>query len=182
MNLFIDTHMNDINILLYKDGKIIKEKKIFNEKENSKIIMPTIKKVLGKDKPDSIIVVNGPGSFTGVRLGVTISKTLAYTLNIPIRAITSLECMAVCSESLEKIVALSDKNGYYIGIFGYDNELIGNYEYLSINQFNEYRNKYEVITNVELDYRKIIEYTLTKEPHNPHNLNPTYIKKLDVEK
>ena len=90
MNLFIDTHLNDVIIILSENGRIKKEKKILNEKQNSKIIMPLIKKMLGQEKPESIIVVNGPGSFTGVRLGVTIAKTLAYTLQIPIYTITSL--------------------------------------------------------------------------------------------
>ena len=49
MNLFIDTHLNDVIIILFKNNKIIKEKKLKDVPENSKIIMPTIKKLL-KDK------------------------------------------------------------------------------------------------------------------------------------
>ncbi len=182
MNLFIDTHLNDIIIILYKDGHIIRERKIENEQQNSKLIMPVIKKVLNKETPESIIVVNGPGSFTGVRLGVTIAKTFAFTLNVPIRTITSLECMAVSTDKSEKIVAFSDKNGYYIGIFDEKMNLVGDYEYLSNNAFLEYQNNYDVITGVSIDYSKVIEYALTKESLNPHEVNPIYVKKIDVEK
>lgn len=182
MNLFIDTHLNDVIIILYEDGKIIKEKIIENEKQNSKVIMPTIKKILGKKKPNSIIVVNGPGSFTGVRLGVTIAKTLAYTLEIPIRTITSLESLALSIDDQEKIVAFSDKNGYYIGIFNHENELIGNYEYLTNSEYNEFSQKYEIITNIDINYSKVIDYALLKSPVNAHEVNPIYIKKIDVEK
>ena len=182
MNLFIDTHLDDIVILLFKDNKIIKERKITGEKQNSTLIMPTIKKVLGKSKVESIVVCNGPGSFTGVRLGVTIAKTLAYTLNIPIRVISSLECIALSVESLERIVAFNDKNGYYVGIFDENMNLIGNYEYLSNAEFKEYSDKYNVYTEVELNYSNIINYTMNKETVNPHQVNPVYIKKLDVEK
>ncbi len=182
MVLFIDTHLTDIVIILYQDGQILKKKIINNEKENSKLLMPLIKKILKKKEPDSIVVVNGPGSFTGVRLGVTNAKTLAYTLKIPIRTITSLECLAVCTNVPEKIVAFSDKNGYYIGIFDENYKLIGNYEYLSNDEFTEYCAKYEVITNVKLDYKKIIAYALEKEVVNPHEVNPIYVKQLDVEK
>lgn len=182
MNLFIDTHLNDVVLLLESNGKIVKEKIIKNEKENSKVIMPSIKKLLAKKQPDSIIVVNGPGSFTGVRLGVTIAKTLAYTMNIPIRVISSLECMAVCCDSDLKIVGFTDNNGYYIGIFDNSMSLVGNYEYLSNSEFKDYSEKYNVITNNELDYLKIIEFSLKKEALNPHTVNPIYIKKLDVEK
>lgn len=182
MNLFIDTHLNDVVIILSSDNKIIKEEIIKNEKQNSKIIMPTIKEVLGDIKLDSIIVVNGPGSFTGVRLGVTIAKTLGYTLNIPIRTVTSLECLAYSLEDSKKIVAFSDKNGYYIGIFNENNDLIGEYEYLSNSEYEEYANKYEVITDVIIDYEKVLEYASLKKIINPHEVNPIYIKKLDVEK
>ena len=182
MNLFIDTHLNDVVIILFEGNKIIKEKNILNEKQNSKIIMPTIKKILGKKQPTSIVVVNGPGSFTGVRLGVTIAKTLAQTLQIPIRTVTSLECMAFSSDADEKIVAFSDKNGYYIGIFNDEYDLIGNYEYLNNSQFAEFSEKHTVIQDIKIDYEKIMAYALQRNAINAHEVNPIYIKKIDVEK
>ena len=182
MNLFIDTHLNDVVIILEENGKIKKEKILKDVPENSKVIMPTIKKVLAKEVPDSIIVVNGPGSFTGVRLGVTIAKTLAFTMQKPIRTITSLECLAVSTEEYEKIVAFSDKNGYYIGIFDNEYNLVGNYEYLSNSEYEEYSKNYQVLTDIKLDYSKIIKYALTKKELNPHEVNPIYVKKIAVEK
>ena len=41
-----------------------------------------------------IVVAKGPGSYTGVRIGVTIAKTLAWTLKIPLVGISSLEILA----------------------------------------------------------------------------------------
>lgn len=182
MNLFIDTHLNDVIIILSENGRIKKEKKILNEKQNSKIIMPLIEKILGKEIPESIIVVNGPGSFTGVRLGVTVAKTLAYTLQIPIYTITSLECMALNVDEADKIVGFGDKNGYYIGIFKDDYTLVGDYEYLSNAEFYEFSNKYNVLLDIKINYEKVINYALTKKKINPHKVNPIYIKKIDVEK
>ena len=43
---------------------------------------------------EKIVVAKGPGSYTGVRIGVTIAKTLAWTLNIPLVGISSLEVLA----------------------------------------------------------------------------------------
>ncbi|MBE6157044.1 MAG: tRNA (adenosine(37)-N6)-threonylcarbamoyltransferase complex dimerization subunit type 1 TsaB [Firmicutes bacterium] len=182
MNLFIDTHLNDVRIILFENNQIIKERIIEGEQQNSKLIMPIIKKVLDKRIPETIIVVNGPGSFTGVRLGVTIAKTLAYTMKIPIRTITALECLALSTEEPEKIVAFNDKNGYYIGIFNEDYELIGNYEYLTNSEFNEFSQKYNVLSDIKVDYEKVIGYASSKEPTNAHEVNPVYIKKIDVEK
>ena len=101
MNLFIDTHLDDIIIILFKNNEILKKEIVTGEKQNSKLIMPTIEKVLENKTPESIIVCNGPGSFTGVRLGVTIAKTLAYTLEIPIRTVSSLELLAISLKDVD---------------------------------------------------------------------------------
>lgn len=183
MNLFIDTHLNDIVLISFdNDNKIIKEKIVKDEKQNSKLLMPLIKKLLDKNTPESIIIVNGPGSFTGVRLGVTVAKSLAHTLNIPIRTITSLECMAVSlQDDVSKIVSFSDNNGYYVGIFNKDMSLVGDYAYIKNNDYNEFIKKHNVNDNVNIDYKKVISYAMTKETQNAHEVNPIYVKKIDVE-
>ena len=71
MNLFIDTHLNDVVIILSSDNKIIKEEIIKNEKQNSKIIMPTIKEVLG-DIPNS--------SFSEMLVYINLVKSLSYSV------------------------------------------------------------------------------------------------------
>lgn len=182
MDLFIDTHLNDIVVLLYKNGEVIKKEVLNDEKEHSRVLMPTIKKIIDNITISSIVVVNGPGSFTGVRLGVTVAKTLAYTMNKPIRTVSSLECMALSTENVEKIVGFSDKNGYYIGIFDQDINLIGDYVYLTNKEYEEYSQRYNVIINVDMDYENIMNYALKKEPLNSHEVNPIYVKKIDVEK
>ena len=99
-SLFIDTHDKDIIITLFKNGKVLEASLKSSERHHSDFTMSMIESVLKNNnltvhELDEILVVNGPGSFTGVRIGVTIAKTLAYTLNIPIKTITSLECLAV---------------------------------------------------------------------------------------
>lgn len=176
--LFIDTTLYNVIICLYKKGKVIRREEVTDQKYNSQYIMPTIKKVLEDIKPDSIIVVNGPGSFTGVRLGVTIAKTFAFTLNIPIKTITSLEQMAVSFDNDKKIIGLNDSNGYYIGIFDDNNSLIGDYKYLTNDEFEQFNSDNNVVTNVEIDYEKVYKFLEKKEAINPHLVNPLYIKKL----
>ena len=112
--LFISTFNELITIGLLKDGKQIDiiEKK--SNRNHSEFTVPMIETILKNNNINTnylndIIVVNGPGSFTGVRIGVTIAKTLAYTLDISIKTITSLEAFAVSHDSkdnkldLEKI-------------------------------------------------------------------------------
>lgn len=179
--LFIDTHLWDIVIVLYEDGKVVDKCEVINKKNNSEYIFPSIVKVIDGIKLDEIIVVTGPGSFTGVRLGVTIAKTFAYTLNIPIRTITALECLAVSGNN--KNVAFSDGNGYYIGKFDDNNKLLEDYSYLSIDEFEELDNKEDISLDLNQDYEKIYNFVKdSKEDENPHSVKPIYVKKISVEK
>ncbi|AYV72459.1 glycoprotease family protein [Niallia circulans] len=97
--LAIDTSNFVLGVALYENGKVIGEY-ITNLKKNHSIrAMPAIEQLM-KDcdiKPkdlSKIVVAKGPGSYTGVRIGVTIAKTLAWTLNIPLVGVSSLEVLA----------------------------------------------------------------------------------------
>lgn len=177
--LFIDTHLWDILIYLLKDGKVVDEELVINKKNNSEYIFPSIIKVIDGIKLDEIIVVNGPGSFTGVRLGVTIAKTLAYTLKIPIKTITALECMAVSNDAYK--VAFSDSNGYYVGNFDTSFNLIGDYTYLSEQDFININKNNEYFEDYHIDVEKIYPFLKNRDSINPHQVKPIYIKKIGVE-
>lgn len=175
--LFIDTHLWDIIIILLKDGKVVNKEEVINKKNNSEYIFPSIIKVIDKVKLDEIIVVNGPGSFTGVRLGVTIAKTLAYTLNIPIKSISALEVMSITSDNDK--VAFSDNNGYYLANFA--NKDNPEYKYITEEEFDLKKDKEEYLTKYENDIEKVYEFIKNRKLLNPHEVNPIYIKKIGVE-
>ncbi len=177
--LFIDTHLWDIIIYLLKDGQVISQEIIKNKKNNSEYIFPSIVKVIDDIKLNEIIVVNGPGSFTGVRLGVTIAKTLAYTLNIPIKTINALECMAVSKEGYK--VAFGDSNGFYVGNFTKNYNPISDYTYLTNDEFAKLNMNNEYITEYNIDASKIYKFLLDKSSINPHLVKPIYVKKIGVE-
>lgn len=175
--LLIDTHFLDIIIILLKDGKVVDKGEVINKKNNSEYIMPTIIKVIDGIKLDEIIIVNGPGSFTGVRLGVTIAKSLAYLLNIPIKTITTLEVMAISNKSYK--VAFSDKNGYYLGEFNSNFDKRKEYKYIDNKEFINNYNEYD--TNYNINAEEIYKFLINRESTNPHIVNPIYVKKIGVE-
>jgi tRNA threonylcarbamoyladenosine biosynthesis protein TsaB len=97
--LSIDTSNNPLGIALIDEEKVIGEY-ITNLKKNHSIrIMPAIEYLMNECevKPadlTKIVVAKGPGSYTGVRIGVSIAKTLAWTLQIPLVGVSSLEIFA----------------------------------------------------------------------------------------
>ncbi|MFC4800406.1 tRNA (adenosine(37)-N6)-threonylcarbamoyltransferase complex dimerization subunit type 1 TsaB [Neobacillus sp. GCM10023253] len=97
--LAIDTSNYALGVALLEEKEVLGEY-ITNLKKNHSVrIMPAIQTLM-KDCErvpsdlTKIVVAKGPGSYTGVRIGVTIAKTLAWTLNIPLVGISSLEILA----------------------------------------------------------------------------------------
>lgn len=185
--LYIDTHMNKIVIVLYQEEQVKIKKEVVTNYNHSITTMPIIQEVIeGSNLTvrdlNQIIVVNGPGSFTGVRLGVTIAKTLAYTLNIPIKEVSSLFIKAVSFSHEEVSVIEREKNGVFLGNFDKNNNLIGDYEYIKNSDFDTQNTKMNFKENIELDYEKIIKASKQIPEKNPHAINPIYIKKIEVEK
>lgn len=177
--LFIDTHLNDILVFLLKDGKCVDKREVINKKNNSEVLFSTIKELIDGKKIDEIIVVNGPGSFTSVRLGVTIAKTLAYTMDIPIKTITSLEVLAISSEKLK--VGISDGNGCYLAEFDEQYKPLNDFIYVNTSDFINMKNKDEYYMEYLVDIEKVYLHMNNINPTNAHNVNPIYIKKIGVE-
>lgn len=187
--LFIDTHDAQISIVLYKEDKVIDKNIKVSSRNHSDFTMPMIKELLVRNNMNvhdlkQIFICNGPGSFTGVRLGVTIAKTLAYTLNIPIKTITSLDCYAISSKSDKKLPIIRDVKGVFANLYDKDNHPLSGAFYKSNEEFKEYvkNNNLEnsIIENIEYDYDAIYKYLNNVEPTNPHQVNPLYIKIIEA--
>ena len=190
ISLFIDTHDKDINLVIYKNGMILDKNIKESERHHSDFIMPMLKELLDRNNLtvhdiNEIYVVNGPGSFTGVRLGVTIAKTLAFTLNVPIKTITSLEMYAISEDTNEdKIVVIEDLKGVFGAKFDKDNNIVDEYFYKSNDEYKSYLEKQDkyVIVNNNIDFNKVYEFMKTKEEITPHKVNPIYIKMIEANK
>ena len=97
--LAIDTSNDTLGIALVNEEKVIGEY-ITNIKKNHSVrVMPAIERLMVdcEMKPadlEKIVVAKGPGSYTGVRIGVTIAKTLAISLGIPLVGVSSLAVLA----------------------------------------------------------------------------------------
>ena len=180
MILFIDTHDSLITVALKNNDKlIIKTKESFFS--HSIYTMPMIESLFKENNLEvkdlkKIIVVNGPGSFTGIRIGLSIAKTMAYALNIDINTISSLTAYLISNQNNKKRKSvIEDNQGYYISVMDENNKIIVP-EYYS----EEDNQNYEKVENI-LDVNKIIDYCNNLKSENPHHIKANYVKKIEVE-
>jgi len=99
-------------ILPLKKSRVIYSKTWDSNRDEAEKLIPAISEALKKGRPDLILVIKGPGAFTGLRIGVTVANTLAFALNIPVSGITTYDFLrAHIPESLKEKTALLLKAG-----------------------------------------------------------------------
>src|SRR5699024_3978456 len=97
--LSMDTSNQALAVAILKDAERIGETVPKIAKNRSVRFMPAIAQLMQEvnlcpDELDKIVVAKGPGSYTGVRTGLSTAKSLAWALNIPITGVSSLEALA----------------------------------------------------------------------------------------
>ena len=127
--LALDTTTNNCSVALNANGKLISEFAVLPRKHNQNIhnmIQSVCKQaMLSFSELDYIVVTVGPGSFTGVRLGISVALGMAFGLGIKIIPISSLACMAMHAVSVHDdvitLVGLDARMGQiYWGIYRKD--------------------------------------------------------------
>lgn len=198
ISLLIDTSTSNLTVSIIKNQEVIYKYQETILSDMSSKLLPIIDnglKELGLklENIDKIFVVNGPGSFTGIRVGVTVAKTIAWALKKEIITLSSLELIATTNTSKKYIVPMIDarRNNVFAGI--YDNNLncIKEDKLISIEEISNLNGDYEFISydNIKLesvikpniDVLKIINKHINDEGINPHNLNPNYLKITEAE-
>ncbi len=119
MILAFDTTLGFCSVALVEGGQVLGFELEEITKGHAEALFPMIDRVLGKagvdlSNIDELGLTIGPGSFTGVRVGISAAKGFAYALNIPVKTMTTLAAMTlkpICDGTLnkgEEIVALID--------------------------------------------------------------------------
>ena len=97
--LAVDTSSKALSVALAEEGKILGERQSFLGYNHSETLLPTVMTLL-KDSGlslqelDLLACTTGPGSFTGIRIGLASMKTLAWELRKPLLGISSLAALA----------------------------------------------------------------------------------------
>ncbi len=135
---------------------------------------------------DKIFIANGPGSFTGIRVGLTVAKTMAWALNVPVISISSLEVIASTPSNQNNIAVIDARRGYvYAGVYDVNLNSIMSDQHILFNDINQqgtvvsYDSYGEIKPNI--DILKVIKKHINDEAVNPHSLKPKYLKLTEAE-
>ena len=214
--LAMDTSNQPMALALVEDNKVLSEKQT-NEKRNHSIqLLPMIAEMMQEvawtpAMLDRVVVAQGPGSYTGVRIGVTTAKTLATTLNIELIGVSSL---AVLVENVEQtdvlVVPIFDARNENMYTAIYENKnAIWNDQHTNLTNLitklkevknnkkivvvGEYENFVEKLTNVfttDIEFTtvnlptggNVAKLAVNKQPEKfPHRFVPNYLRVSQAE-
>ena len=152
--LAIDTSTTHSSCSVTEDNNIVGDFSINQSMSHNEILLVMVDEVLKKlnidiEDIDLFVAVTGPGSFTGIRIGVTVVKALAMALNKPIVAVNTLEALSFGIFSDKKKIPLIDARGerVYYGVYeGISNTNIVAPALLTIDELlEEFSNKGEFV-------------------------------------
>ncbi|MBQ6980741.1 MAG: tRNA (adenosine(37)-N6)-threonylcarbamoyltransferase complex dimerization subunit type 1 TsaB [Clostridia bacterium] len=194
--LAVDTSGKHLTVLISKDGKVYE----FFDKDcgvfHSVKIMTEIENMLVRanmqlSSVDFFACTVGAGSFTGIRIGVSTVKALAFANKKPILRITSFDTLAYNKDS-ERVLAIIDAkhNGYYV--CPYVNGVAGEAKYVLKDELIEYKDftfvsseclagiNTEVVSCVK-GFIRAIEFKKAEITDDINSLTPLYVRKSQAE-
>ncbi len=128
--LAFDTSNSYLSVALLEDKNLLQIINIDDSNQQSQMLLPLIEKILRDNNIwyqdlNLVATTKGPGSFTGVRVGLACAKTLAISLNAPLVTVDSLEAVAYkYRQKSEKILVIFDAkmDEFFVAEFLCENE------------------------------------------------------------
>ena len=186
-SLIIDSATKILYIALVKDNNLLEDLYITGSNDHAKNIVSKIDELLKKYNIESkdlneVLCGYGPGSYTGVRMAVTVAKMISVFMNIPLYTISTLRLMA--SGSKGRVLSLIDaRRGNSFGmIFDMDkNEYVVEEALYSTEELKN--NSYDNLV-CENDYKVDPIYCLNNKTlvENPDLLIPNYLRETEAER
>ncbi|TDM39397.1 tRNA (adenosine(37)-N6)-threonylcarbamoyltransferase complex dimerization subunit type 1 TsaB [Macrococcoides goetzii] len=210
--LHIDTSNQPLSVAITEGNEVLAEFNSGMRINHSITMMSQIESLLEYTKLEmkdieGIVVAKGPGSYTGLRIGVTAAKTLAYTLSIPLYAVSSLAAIAATVRMHEFLlipVIDARRNHVYAGIYRYKGvklELVEDDAYISIDELNQkLKEQHLPYLFIGMDAEKLAEqlkgpsyYCIPRSAEmrrlinesylvNAHTFEPTYLRISEAER
>ena len=202
ISLFLDTSSSYLTLAILKDGKELKSLYEYLDKDMSKETLNKIKIMMDSLnlKPNdvsNIIAVTGPGSYTGLRVGVTIAKTYAWGLHKNLYSVSSLKTLAttIFLENTYIVPIIDARRGYFFaGIYDEEYNEVLKDTYIKYEELKEKLDTldkpYKFVTTSKVEGIESIIYKpnignlfkhIKFDEVSPHTLVPNYLKKTEAE-
>jgi tRNA threonylcarbamoyl adenosine modification protein YeaZ len=122
MILVIDSATAACSVALFgADWTLIAERYELVGRGHAERLLPMVAEAIGERRPTSILVDCGPGSFTGVRVGLAAARGLGLGWGVPVAGYSSVALLAAAAEAAELAVALTGGHGeLFVQSFGGD--------------------------------------------------------------
>jgi tRNA threonylcarbamoyladenosine biosynthesis protein TsaB len=137
---------------------------------------------------DEIIIGIGPGSYTGLRIGVVVAKMFGWNNNILVKTISSLALIASSYNGEKLIIPEIDarRGNSFLGLYinkGKRLELVKEEELTNLEDYkNSIGLEYKVVSNGVPNILKILESDLLISVKDIHGLNPNYLRITEAER
>ena len=119
--ILLDSSNTKLAVGIAKDNKVLKSIIYEAWQEQSEHMIPELNSILDefnvkREEIDDVMVAIGPGSYTGVRIAITIAKTMGLVLNIPVYPVSSLKVLKDKNNPSICIVNARSKRSY-VGVY-----------------------------------------------------------------
>ena len=192
--LLIDTSTSFLFVSFYDETKKerIFYKQMISHNNHSENIINVIEEGLKEANLklkdfDKVVVGYGPGSYTGLRVGMVVAKMAAYSLDIPLYVVSSLTFVGsnyFVKDGTYIIYNIAKKDHCYLKLAvvnnGYVDALVDDM-FTTDEEFNKYVNKYNPLVINESNYviNEDIIIRLAKKVDDIHSLVPNYLRKAN---
>jgi len=202
----IDTSTKQLSVALSDGQQILAEASYVTSLNHATKLMPLLERMMQEvnwspQDLTRIVIADGPGSYTGLRIGATTAKTLAYTLGIDLVPVSTLELMAASAGSTGRIVAIQDarRGTGFVGFYE-EGQLVGEEQHTVVAEFvktlpedtkmtgdtDKFVTELEPFTIVNAAFRSPRAGVLAllgaaREPVETHAFEPRYLRLAEAE-
>lgn len=191
--LLIDSATKHLYIALYDDLECLGKYYQAGNNDHSTKLMIEIERIfklnkLGIVDLDEIIIGIGPGSYTGLRIGVVIAKMFGWNNNITVKTISSLAMIASSYTGSSLIVSEIDarRGNSFIGVYRNEGKglILAKGEVLTnLEEFtNSLEEPYVLVSNGEPNVERILSSDILNIIEDIHSLNPNYLRITEAER
>lgn len=191
--LVIDSATKFLYVALFEDVDCIDKYYKEGNNDHSVVLMIELERILVDNNVkiseiDEIIVGVGPGSYTGLRVGVVVAKMFGWNNNIPVYTVSSLALLASGSNKEGLVLAEVDarRGNSFLGLYEIKEEqisLLNKEQLTNLEEFkSSIKNDFTVVNIGEPNIEMILKSNILRRVKDIHSLNPNYLRITEAER